>query len=315
PSYHMFGYIEGLLSVLYVGGAIIPLTKFSAERYFAGIQRHRATDILCVPTMAVAMVESPVRSDYDLSSLKAILCGSAPAPIWLWTQIAQDFGVQEIVTGYGMTECGGAMTLTRPEDSLHLTSETVGRPKMAGAASVPGSDDLVVYKTVDPATGADLGQGQEGELVSCGPTVMQGFWNRPEQTAAALRGAWLHSGDLGVVRPDGYLQVTGRSKELYKSGGELVMPKEIEDLLARHDDISQVFAIGLVDDRWGEVGCAVIVPAPGAVITETDVLAICRASLAKFKVPKRIVFCAADDLPKTPTGKVQKFKLVQQLAL
>jgi fatty-acyl-CoA synthase len=314
PCYHMFGYIEGLLSVMYVGGAIIPLTEFGAERYFAGIQRHRATDMLCVPTMAVAMAESPLRARYDLSSLNAILCGSAPAPIWLWNQIAEDFDVREIVTGYGMTECGGAMTLTRPEDPLSLTTETVGRPKMAGAASVPGSDDLVVYKTVDPVTATDLATGQEGELVSSGPTVMQGFWNRPEQTAAALRGEWLHSGDLGVVRPDGYLKVTGRSKELYKSGGELVMPKEIEDLLARHDDISQVFAIGLVDDRWGEIGCAVVVLAPGAALAEGDVLTMCREGLAKFKVPKRVVFLKAEDLPKTSTGKVQKFKLAELIA-
>ncbi|WP_319455948.1 MULTISPECIES: class I adenylate-forming enzyme family protein [unclassified Mycobacterium] len=315
PSYHMFGYVEGLLSVLYVGGAIIPLTGFSAERYFAGIQRHGATDMLCVPTMAVAMVESPLRSSYNLSSLTALLCGSAPAPVWLWPRIAEEFGVHEIVTGYGMTECGGAMTLTRPEDPLHLTTETAGRPKMAGAASLLGSDALVVYKTVDPVTGAELPAGEEGELVSHGPTVMRGYWNRPEQTAAALRGEWLHSGDLGVVRSDGYLRVTGRSKELYKSGGELVMPKEIEDLLAGHDDISQVFAIGLVDDRWGEIGCAVVVLVPGASMTESDVLALCRENLAKFKVPKRVVFCAAEDLPKTPTGKVQKFKLVEQLAI
>jgi fatty-acyl-CoA synthase len=313
PCYHMFGYVEGLLSVMYVGGAVIPLTGFSAERYFAGIERHRATDILCVPTMAVAMVESPVRSHYDLSSLNAILCGSAPAPIWLWPQIAEDFGVHEIVTGYGMTECGGAMTLTRPEDELHLSTETAGRPKMAGAAAIPGSDELVHYKTVDPVTGADRPPGHEGELVSSGPTVMQGFWNRPEQTAEALRGGWLHSGDLGIVRADGYLHVTGRSKELYKSGGELVMPKEIEDLLARHDDISQVFAIGLVDDRWGEIGCVVVVPAPGAELSESDVLAVCRNGLATFKVPKMVVFVDAEDLPKTPTGKVQKFKLVELL--
>jgi fatty-acyl-CoA synthase len=311
PSYHMFGYVEGLLSVLYVGGAIIPLTGFSAERYFAGIERHRATDMLCVPTMAVAMVESPLRSSYDLSSLTALLCGAAPAPVWLWPSIAEDFGVHEIVTGYGMTECGGAMTLTRPEDPLHLTTETAGRPKMAGAASVPGSDELVVYQTVDPVTGAELPAGEEGELVSHGPTVMQGFWNRPEQTAAALRGEWLHSGDLGVVRSDGYLRITGRSKELYKSGGELVMPKEIEDLLVRHDDISQAFAIGLVDDRWGEIGCAVVVLAPGATLAESDVLTLCRENLAKFKVPKRVVFVDADELPKTPTGKVQKFGLVE----
>jgi fatty-acyl-CoA synthase len=143
--------------------------------------------------------------------------------------------------------------------------------------------------------------------------VMRGFWNRLEQTAAALEDGWLRSGDLGVVRYDGYLQVTGRSKELYKSGGELVMPKEIEDLLVGHDEISQVFAIGLLDDRWGEIGCAVVVPSPGATITENDVITLCRQRLAKFKVPKRVVFLDAEQLPKTPTGKVQKYRLAQQL--
>src|SRR5690606_25094985 len=107
-----------------------------------GIERHQANDILCVPTMAVAMVESVARHNYALSSLQAILCGSAPAPIWLWERVKDEFGVDEIVTGYGMTECGGAMTLTLPEDPLQLTSETVGRPKLAGAASVPGTDTL-----------------------------------------------------------------------------------------------------------------------------------------------------------------------------
>jgi fatty-acyl-CoA synthase len=262
--------------------------------------------------MAVAMVEFEGRSAYDISSLSAILCGSAPAPIWLWEQIEKEFGVSEIVTGYGMTECGGAMTLTFPEDELVLTSTTVGRPKIAGAAGVEGIDELVVYHTVDPLTGESLPTGEVGELCSQGPTTMLGFWNKPEETAAALRAGWLHSGDLGRVREDGYLQITGRSKELYKSGGELVMPKEIEDLLSARDDISQVYAIGLVDDRWGEIGCAVIVRAPGATLTEGDVIAHCKQHLARFKVPRKVVFIEADGLPTTPTGKVQKFKLVEQ---
>ncbi|HUB58471.1 MAG TPA: class I adenylate-forming enzyme family protein [Mycobacterium sp.] len=314
PCYHMFGYIEGLLSVGFVGGAIIPLTRFSAEGYFAGIQRHRATDLLCVPTMAVAMIEHPGRRDYDLSSLTAILCGAAPAPIWLWEQIAADFGISEIVTGYGMTECGGAMTLTRPEDPLELTAETVGRPKMAGVAGIAGTDVLVQYRAVHPESGAALPPGEEGELVSRGPTSMLRYWNRPHDTEATLRNGWVHSGDLGVLREDGNLHVTGRSKELYKSGGELIMPREIEDLLAAHDAVSQVFAIGLPDERWGEIGCVVVVLVPGAELNETDVLDICRAKLARFKVPKRVVFYRADDLPTTPTGKVQKYRLVQQLS-
>jgi fatty-acyl-CoA synthase len=314
PCYHMFGYIEGLLSVMYVGGAVIMQPRFSAEGYFRGVEQHRATDLLCVPTMAVAMVESPARRSYDLSSLSAMLCGSAAAPIWLWEQIERDFGVSEIVTGYGMTECGGAMTLTLPEDALSLTSDTVGRPKLAGAAGLPGSDSLVAYRAIDPETGHDVPVGAEGELISSGPSTMLGYWNRPAETAGALCDGWLRSGDVGRIRRDGYLQVTGRSKELYKSGGELVMPKEIEDLLSSHDDISQVYAIGLTDDRWGEIGCAVVVPAPGSTITENEVVAICKDRLARFKVPKRVVFYRAEDLPTTPTGKVQKFRLIEQLS-
>lgn len=310
PCYHMFGYVEGLLSAMFVGGAIIPQTSFSAEGYLAGIERHQANDILCVPTMAVALVESPRRGDYDLRTLSAILCGSAPAPIWLWRQIEQVFGVSEIVTGYGMTECGGAMTLTRPEDPLELTSSTVGRPKEAGSASVHGTSDLVIYATVDPVSGQRLAAGETGEFASWGPTTMLGYWNKPEETAAILGAdGVLRSGDLGRVRPDGYLEVTGRAKELYKSGGELVMPREIEEVLARHEAISQAFAVGVTDDRWGEIGCAVIVRAPGAQITEDEVIAYCKEHLARFKVPKRVLFLEAAQLPTTPTGKVQKFKL------
>lgn len=311
PCYHMFGYVEGIISATMVGGAVILLTKFSAEGYLAGVERHRADDILCVPTMAVAIVECPTRDDYDLSSLTAILCGSAPAPIWLWERVEELFGVNEIVTGYGMTECGGAMTLTRPEDPLILTSSTVGRPKAAGAAGQPGTDDLCVYSTIDPITGQALPPGEMGELVSYGPTTMLGYWDKPDETQAALGAdGVLRSGDLGRVRPDGYLEITGRSKELYKSGGELVMPKEVEDLVARLDAVSQAFAIGVVDDRWGEIGALVIVRAPGHEIDEVEVLDHCRSHLARFKVPRRAIFLEADQLPTTPTGKIQKFRLV-----
>jgi fatty-acyl-CoA synthase len=312
PCYHMFGYVEGLLSVMFVGGAVIPQTTFDPRGYLSGIERHRATDILCVPTMAIAVVEHPERHQFDLSSLSAILCGSAPAPVWIWERFRDDLGIDEIVTGYGMTECGGAMTLTLPEDDLILSSTTVGRPKDAGVAGLP-TGQLMAYRTVDPETGAVLPEGSVGELVSNGPTIMLGFWDKPEETAEVLDGDWLRSGDLGLVGADGYLRLTGRSKELYKSGGELVMPKEIEELLTSHDDVSQAFAIGLVDERWGEIGCAVVVRRPGAALTEDDVITLCKQKLARFKVPKRIVFLQPEDLPTTPTGKIQKFRLAQQV--
>jgi len=243
--------------------------------------------------------------------LNAILCGSAPAPVWIWEKFRDDLGISEIVTGYGMTECGGAMTLTLPEDPLELSSSTVGRAKLAGSAGLPEyGGDLCHYLTVDPLTGEPLTSGA-GELVSFGPTTMTGYWGKPGETAAVLSpGGLLRSGDLGLVGPDGYLRVTGRSKELYKSGGELVMPREIEEMLSAHDDIAQVFAIGLTDERWGEIGCAVVVRRTGATITEDDVIALCKARLARFKVPKQVIFLEQDELPKTPTGKVQKYRLV-----
>jgi fatty-acyl-CoA synthase len=311
PCYHMFGYVEGLLAVTMVGGSVVLQTKFDPREYLRGIEAHEAVDILCVPTMTVALLEHPEAKTFDLSTLTAVLSGSAPGPAWLWQRVARDLGATEIVTGYGMTETGGAQTLSLPEDSYELTATTVGRPKLAGSAGIAERGGaLTEYRAVDPLTATPLPDGEEGELVSRGPTNMLGFWNKAEESALGLRENWVFSGDLGLVREDGYLQITGRSKELYKSGGELVMPKEIEELLSAHAEISQVYAIGLNDERWGEIGCVCVVRAPGGTITETEVIDLCRANLARFKVPKLVRFLEAQELPTTPTGKIQKFKLV-----
>jgi fatty-acyl-CoA synthase len=315
PCYHMFGYVEGLLAAMMVGGAIIPQTAFDPARYVAGIERHRASEILCVPTITVALLEHLRRlsSRSDLSSLFAVLSGAAPAPVWLWEQVRSELGVTEITTGYGMTECGGAMTMTLPEDPLELHATTVGRVKMAGAAGISArGGDLTEYKVIDPTSWDDLPAGSEGELASRGPTNMLGFWNKP--SSSVLQDGWLRSGDLGRIRPDGYLQLTGRSKELYKSGGELVMPKEIEELLSQHPAVSQAYAVGVPDEKWGEVGCVWVVLSPGAAVTSDELIALCKDKLARFKVPRHILFVEADQLPTTPTGKVQKFRLVSMAA-
>jgi fatty-acyl-CoA synthase len=300
---------------MHVGGAIIPRLTFSAADYLASIERHRANDMLAVPTMAVALLEHPDRLTRDLSSLDAILCGAAPTPTWVWERAATELGITEITTGYGMTECGGSMVLTLPEDPLERHTTTVGRTKMAGAAGLHAHDDeLCEYAVADVTTGELQPVGSEGELVSRGPTHMRGFWDKPAETAEALRDGWLHSGDLGVIGTDGYLRLTGRSKELYKSGGELVMPKEIEELVTLLPGVSQAFAIGIPDERWGEAGCVWIVPESGAEVDAAAVLALCREKLARFKVPKHVVFSGPDELPTTATGKVQKFRLVQMAA-
>jgi fatty-acyl-CoA synthase len=315
PCYHMFGYVEGLLAAMFVGGAIVPRTSFSPADYFAGIQRHRATEILCVPTMTVALLEHADRTVGDLSSVFALLSGAAPAPMWLWRKVREELDITEITTGYGMTECGGAMTMTLPEDPLERHCGTVGRIKLAGVAGMPEyGNGICRYRTVDPVSAAELPAGAEGELVSTGPTHMLGFFDKPAETAATLRGGWVFSGDLGRVGDGGYVEITGRSKELYKSGGELVMPKEIEELLTGYPGVSQAFAVGVPDDRWGEVGCAWIVPEPGAEIDTNELIALCKAKLARFKVPKHFLLTGADELPTTPTGKVQKFKLARRAA-
>jgi fatty-acyl-CoA synthase len=311
PCYHMFGYVEGLLAALFVGGAIIPQTAFSPVGYLRGVERHRATEILCVPTMTVALLEHPDRAAYDLSSLFALLSGAAPAPMWLWERARSDLGVTEITTGYGMTEAGGAMTLTLPEDPVERLTSTVGRIKLAGPAGL-SDGALAEYRTVDPISGDDLPAGVEGELASRGPTSMLGYWRKPEETAKALHGGWLRSGDLGRVLEGGYLQITGRSKELYKSGGELVAPKEIEELLSGHPGVSQVYVVGAPDERWGEVGCAFVVRDPASEVEAEALIALCRARLARFKVPRHVFFVDAADLPLTPTGKVQKFHLARR---
>jgi fatty-acyl-CoA synthase len=174
---------------------------------------------------------------------------------------------------------------------------------------------LAAHRTVDPATGAELPDGAVGELVAEGPIVTTRYHDDPEQTAAAFdaRGR-LRSGDLGRVRSDGYLALTGRSKELYKCGGEQVMPQEVEATLTERPDVAQAHVVALPDERMGEVGCAWVVPSDGHEPSAEALIAHCRAQLSRFKVPARVLFCSASELPLTPSGKVQKFVLADRAA-
>jgi len=312
PCYHLFAYTEGILSVMFVGGAVIPQLSFDAAGYLAGIEKHRASDILCVPTMTIALLEHPDATKRDLSSLFAVLSAAAPAPRWVWERARDLLGISEVTTGYGMTETGGSTAMTLPEDPLDVLSTTVGKLKEAGITGTSLPDATYTrFRVVDPDTGADVPAGTDGELFWSTPAIMSGFWRKPEETAAALDGSWLRSGDIGHVDPSGYLHLTGRSKELYKSGGELVMPKEVEEVVSRHPAVSQVYAVGVPDERWGESGCLWIIPAPGAEVEPPEIIAYCKANLARFKVPRHVFTIAARDLPTTATGKVQKFKLVE----
>ncbi len=313
PMYHVFGFNEGFIASTFVGGAVIPRASFDAADMLAAIDRHEANDILCVPTMAIAMLESPALSTTDASTLSAMYCAAAPAPLWLWDRMAKALDITEMVTGYGMTEVGGSLTLTHLGGPVEALVNTVGSVKTADAADLPGQTVVAEVRIADPETGAALPQGEAGEICWRGPVVTEGFWNSRADQNAAFRDGWLRTGDLGLLRPDGHLVLTGRSKDIYKSGGEVVIPTEVENFLTSLPGVSQAFVVGLPDERWGEIGCAFIVPTPGADITAEQIQTACRNGLARFKVPRKVHFVDSAALPKTSTGKIQKFRLTELL--
>ena len=312
PLYHNFGSVEGLWPTTLVGGTVVTQAKFDPESAFELIERYKVVECIMVPTMTVAMVGHPARRTRDISSLRTIMSGGAPAPTWLWEQVRRELGVTEITTAYGQTEVGASTVYTLPDDPLDIVATAVGRVKRGWIAAADGyHGNICEYRTYDPVEGDFLPAGEEGELVVRGPQVMRGYYKKPEETADAFVGEWMRSGDLGLIGDDGYIRLTGRSKELYKTGGELVAPKEVEELLSSLPGISQAFVVGVPDDLWGEAGWAWIVPEDGAELPDRDaIIETCKRQLARFKVPKHVRFIHPADLPMTPTGKVQKFKLV-----
>lgn len=321
PLHHVFAYVEGLLASTFVAGSVIMQSAFDPRATLEAIERHRATEALFVPTMSLAVIEAARAGNYDTGSLHSVMSAAQSAPARLWRELRELLGVEQLVTGYGMTETAAATTFTFPEDPDELLVETVGKPKLGGAAGDPSIGGLLAeYKTVDPTTGEGMPPGAAGELVARGPIVTSGYYAKPDDTAASmLPGGWLRSGDLGWIDDGGYLRLTGRSKDLYKCGGELVMPTEVEARLTARPDVAQAHVVGVPDERMGEVGCAWIVPAEGQEPDPDELIAYCRSELARFKVPAYVLFTRADALPLTASGKVQRFVLgeraVDQLGL
>lgn len=315
PLNHCFAYIEGLIAAMFVAGTCIVQAVFDPADTLTAIGEHQAGEALFVPTMSLALAGAP-RGAVDLSSLHSVMSAASAAPASLWAELGGLLGAEQLVTAYGMTETAAASTFTLPGGPLDDLEQTVGYPKPGGIAGDPQlGGRLVEYKTVDPVSGADLPAGAEGELAARGLIVTPGYFRQPEATAAAmLPGGWLRSGDLGYVRADGAIVLTGRAKDLYKCGGELVMPAEVEAVLNRRPDIVQAFVVGLPDPAMGEVGCAWIVPADGASPDTGEILAYCRAELARFKVPAHVLTVPAAELPLTASGKVQKFRLAERAA-
>ena len=314
PMFHVYGYVEGMLSVLWVGGAIIPQLRFEAEAMLLAIERHRATDALLIPAMTLALIDAAQAGTYDLSSLHCALSSGARAPERVWREIHDVLGVSEITTGYGMSETTATTMLTSPDDPFERLLTTNGRARDVGPVGDPAlGGRLVVYQAVDERTGEPVADGEIGELVAKGPGVTAGYYNKPEATAAAFdRRGWLRTGDLGRFDEAGYLSLVGRSKESYRCGGEQVLPTEIEDLLMSVPDVLQAQVVPIADERMGEVGVAFIVPRAGASIDVESLKTLAADRLARFKIPRHFLIVDESAIPTTASGRARKFLLAEQ---
>lgn len=313
PMYHVFGYVECWVAALFVGGSIIPQTIFDPAGMLDLAQQLDATDIVCVPVMTQALVEQArMRRFHSETLLSVFNSGGVNLPS-VWADIREALGAKEIHTAYGMTETTASAMCTWTEDDTEVLLETNGRYKFAGPAGDDAIGRLIAqYRVADPETGQELPFGCDGELQVRGPVVTQGYFEKPEETDAAFTAdGWFRSGDIGRLSENGHLKLTGRLKETYRCGGEMVMPREIEDLLINYPGIAQVFAVGIPDPKMGEVGCLCIVPIDGAMPIVDDIIAHCAARLAKFKIPKYGVILEPMEVPLTATGRPQKFKLAE----
>jgi fatty-acyl-CoA synthase len=298
PFYHCFGMVVSNLACLTHGAAIvIPAPHFEAGATLAAIEKERCTAVHGVPTMFVAELERPDFRRFDLSSLRTGVMAGAPCPPELVRRVMEEMGCRELLIGYGQTEASPITHLTRPGDSFERRVRTVG-------TNLPHQE----VKVVDPATGALLRCGEQGEVCFRGYHVMRGYFGQEEATRKAIDAAgWLRSGDLGVMDADGYLQITGRLKDMIIRGGEKIYPAEIEAWLARHPKVAQAAVFGVADPKWGEEVGAWVQLHEGQALSVEDLRAYAKKGLAHYKVPRylRVVH----DFPLTVTGKIQKFRI------
>jgi acyl-CoA synthetase (AMP-forming)/AMP-acid ligase II len=279
-----------------LGGTHVIVPGFTPSGVAAVIAEHQVTDVLLVPTMVQMLVDSAEAAEHDLSSLRRLIYGASPISEAVLERAAKRLPAAEFTQMYGMTELSPVCTILTPEgharDGLRRSA---GRAAPHSLVRIVDEDD----EEVPPRT--------VGEIVSHGPHVMLGYWNRPEETATALRGGWMHTGDGGYLDEDGYLFVVDRIKDMIVSGGENVYSAEVENALARHPGVASCAVIGVPDEQWGERVHAVVVAAPGVAITTEELRAHCRELIAGYKCPRSIEF--VDALPISGAGKILKREL------
>jgi fatty-acyl-CoA synthase len=297
PFYHCFGMVLGNMACVTHGATIvIPAPTFAPAATLAAVARERCTALYGVPTMFIAELAEPDFARYDLSSLRTGIMAGSPCPVEVMKRVQAEMHMPEVTICYGMTETSPVSTQTGVDDPLEKRTTTVGRVH-----------PHIEVKIVDPL-GQVVPRGVPGELCTRGYSVMLGYWNDPAQTAAAIDAArYMHTGDIAVMDDDGYVNISGRIKDMVIRGGENIYPREIEEFLYTHPAVKDVAVIGVPDERYGEALCAWIIPHARGEVDADAIAAYCTERIAHYKIPRHILF--VDEFPLTVTGKVQKYKM------
>ncbi|HEY6406957.1 MAG TPA: AMP-binding protein, partial [Ktedonobacteraceae bacterium] len=296
PFFHVGGCVLAVLGSLYAGSTLHPLIAFDPLKTLQVLSTERCTTFGGVPTMLLAILQHPDFDKYDLSSLRTVVSGGSPVPIYLMEQVKERMGA-DVAIVFGQTESHAAITLTLQHDSFELKSSTVGVP-------FPHTE----VKIMNPATDATVPCGERGELCCRGFLVMAGYYKMPEKTAEAVDSdGWLHTGDLATMNKHGYINIVGRLKEMIIRGGENIFPREIEEFLIRHPKIADVQVLGVPDKFFGEELLAVVLPQSGERLTEEELRAFCKDQISYQKIPRYFQFVTS--FPMTASGKIQKFVL------
>jgi len=292
PLCHMYGIGVMIVGSLKGGGKAVVLPTFDVERIFESIEKYKGNTLTGVPTMYVYMLLYPEPKKYDLSSMQLWTSGSAPLALETWKGFKEKFGF-EIIEGWGLTEAA-ALNCVNPVDGP-LKVGSIGKP-------MKGTEMKIVDKD-----GHKLPVGKEGEIIIRCPSLMKGYWNKPEETAQALRNGWAYTGDVGYVDEDGYFFITERKKNIIIKAGENISPREIEEVIFAHHKVSEAAVVGIKDDVYGEDIKAFVVLKPGEKANAEEIIEHCRTRLKTFKTPKELQF--VDSLPKNIVGKVLKKEL------
>jgi fatty-acyl-CoA synthase len=299
PLYHLFGFSEGMLMSLATGARQVLTETFDPNESLRLLEAERATVLHGFDTHFKDLLEAYRRRPRNAESVRTgILATGMSSSMPIAREARKVFG--HLLSGYGMSEVGAGVTLSALDSTDEQCTEASGYP-------APGYE----IRIMDPTTGCDQPVSAPGEILVRGYTVMQGYYRKPEETANAVDSdGWLHSGDMGLMRPDGHLRFMGRYKDMLKIGGENVDPLEVEAYLANHPAINAAAVVGASDARLSEVAVAFVRLEPGQKLTEPEVINYCHGKIASYKIPRHVFL--VDDFPMTGSGKVQKVKLREE---